>query len=170
MEHNSNFTSAQMTAMRAFVTSMYTSIPHVAVSVDSSDGSNSFDFTTAYNASSQPNLGHTTILRNASGSQLRPQVRKESDDEHWSANLWTHNTWSAVTTASGFRESLATTGDPSSTGLGVGANGFLFPSTIRYQNSTGGGAMFGTPHLDSWSNGAGGTGNILNSKTYFLVK
>ncbi len=166
----SNFTSAQMTAMRAFITSMYTSIPHVAISVDASDGANSYDFTTAYNSNTQANLGHTTNLKNASSDILRPQVRKESDDEHWSANLWTHNTWSAVTTGTGFRESLSTTGDPSSTGLGVGANGFLFPKQINYQASTGGGANFGTPHLDSWSNGASGTGNILNNKTYFLVK
>ena len=166
----SNFTSAQMTAMRAFATSMYTSIPHVAISVDASDGANSFDFTTTYNSNTQANLGHTTNLKNASSDILRPQVRKESDDEHWSAHLWTHNTWSGLTTATGWRESLSTVGDPSSTGLGVGANGFLFPKQINYQASTGGGANFGTPHLDSWSNGAGGTGNMLNSKTYFLVK
>ena len=30
--------------------------------------------------------------------------------------------------------------------------------------------MFGTPKLDNWSNGVGGTGNTLNSRTYFLVK
>jgi len=167
----SNFTSAQMTAMRAFITSMYTSIPHVAISVDASDGAGSYDYTTAYNSNTQSDSqGHSTILKNAGLDKFRPQVRKESDDEHWSANLWTHNTWSAVTTASGYRESLSTTGDPSSTGLGVGANGYLFPKQINYQASTGGGANFGTPHLDSWSNGAGGTGNKLNSKTYFLVK
>ena len=166
----SNFTSAQMTAMRAFATSMYTSIPHVALSVDASDGGSGYDFTTTYNSNTQANLGHTTNLKNASSDILRPQVRKESDDEHWSAHIWTHNTWSALTTATGWRESLSTVGDPSSTGLGVGANGFLFPKQINYQASTGGGANFGTPHLESWSNGASGTGNILNNKTYFLVK
>jgi len=166
----SNFTSAQMTAMRAFTTSMYTSIPHIAVEVDSSDGASGYDFTTAYNSQSQTNLGHFTLIKNAQGTYWRPQVRKDGTDENWSANLWTHNTWSAYRTSSSWRESLSTTGDPSSTGLGVGANGFLFPVSINYGCSTGGGAMFGTPKLDSWSNGVGGSGNTLNNRTYFLVK
>jgi hypothetical protein len=157
--------------MRAFVTSMYTSIPHVALEVDSSDGGSSYDFTTAYNNSSQPNKGHITIIKNANGDVIRPQVRKNDTDEYWSAGLWTHNTWSEVNfSGQGFRESLGTTGDPSSTGLGVGANGFLFPVQIYYGCSTGGGASFGTPKLTQWSNGASGTGNVLNSRAYFLVK
>ena len=166
----SNFSSTEMTAMRAFASSMYTGIPHVAVEVDSSDGGTSYNVTTAYNDNTQANLGHTTILKNAAGNKLRPQVRKDGTDEHWSAHLWTHNTWSAVKTSASWSESLNTTGDPSNVGLGTGANGWLFPSTINYQASTGGGAMFGTPHLPSWSNGASGTGNVLNSRTYFLVK
>ena len=166
----SNFTSAQVTALRAFATSMYTSIPHVAVSVDASDGTGSFDFTSAYNSNTQPQLGHTTILSNASGDLLRPQVRKEGGDEEWTYNKWTHNTWSAGSTDGTFRENLSTTGDPSSVGLGVGANGFLFPSQIRYHASTGGGAMFGTPWLPNWNNGSGGTSNKLNNKIYFMVK
>ena len=166
----SNFSSAEMTAMRAFVTSMYSSIPHVAVECDSSDGASSYDFPTAYNSNTQANLGHTTILKNAQGNKIRPQVRKDGTDEHWSAHLWTHNTWEAYRTSSAWREDLSTVGDPTNVGLGTGANGWLFPSTINYQASTGGGAMFGTPKLDNWSNGAGGTGNTLNSRTYFLVK
>jgi len=166
-----NFTDAEMTAMRAFVTSMYTSIPHVAIECDSSDGGGNYDFTTAYNSQSQQNKGHITLIKNAQGTYIRPQVRKNNTDEHWSAGIWTHNTWSEVNfSGQGFRESLSTTGDPSSTGLGVGANGWLFPVSINYGNSTGGGASFGTPKLTQWSNGAGGTGNVLNSRAYFLVK
>ena len=166
-----NFTSGQVTALRAFTTSMYASIPHVAVEVDSSDGGSSYNFTTAYNDNTQANLGHTTILKNAAGNKLRPQVRKDGTDEHWSAHLWTHNTWSAVKTSGSWAESnLGTVGDPSSVGLGTGANTFIFPATVNYQASTGGGAMFGTPHLPSWSNGISGTGNKLNSKVYFMIK
>ena len=166
----SNFSSAEVTALRVFTTAMYSSIPHVAVECDSSDGAGSFDFTTTYNSSTQPNLGHTTILKNASGSYLRPQIKKDGTDENWSAHLWTHNTWSAYRTSSTWRESLSTVGDPTNVGLGTGANTFIYPAEIRYQASTGGGAMFGTPKLDNWSNGVGGTGNTLNSRTYFLVK
>tara|TARA_S200000501_G_C20814720_1_gene740017 strand:+ start:24 stop:1715 length:1692 start_codon:yes stop_codon:yes gene_type:complete len=165
-----NFTSGQVTALRAFATSMYTGIPHVATEVDASDGGSSYDFTTAYNDNTQANLGHTTILKNAAGNKLRPQVRKDGTDEHWSASLWTHNTYSQTSTSGVFRENLSSMGDPTNVGLGVGANGWLFPSTINYQASTGGGANFGTPYLRSWSNGEGGTGNYKNSKVYFMIK
>lgn len=165
-----NFTSGQVTALRAFTTSMYTGIPHVAIEVDASDGGSSYDFTTAYNDNTQANLGHTTILKNAAGNKLRPQVRKDGTDEHWSASLWTHNTYSQVSTSGVFRENLSSMGDPSSVGLGTGANTFIFPATINYQASTGGGANFGTPYLRSWSNGEGGTGNYKNSKVYFMIK
>ncbi|QDP45623.1 MAG: hypothetical protein Unbinned5374contig1001_54, partial [Prokaryotic dsDNA virus sp.] len=79
-------------------------------------------------------------------------------------------TWTAYRTSSTWRESLSTVGEPTNVGLGTGANTFIYPAEIRYQASTGGGAMFGTPKLDNWSNGVGGTGNTLNSRTYFLVK
>ena len=167
----SNFTSGQVTALRTFTTAMYTGIPHVATEVDASDGGSSYDFTTAYNDNTQANLGHTTILKNAAGNKLRPQVRKDGTDEHWSASLWTHNTYSQISTSGVFRETLGgTVGDPSSVGLGTGANTFIFPATVNYQASTGGGANFGTPYLRSWSNGEGGTGNYKNSKVYFLIK
>lgn len=166
-----NFTSGQVTALRAFTTSMYTGIPHVAVEVDASDGGGSYDFTTAYNDNTQANLGHTTILKNAAGNKLRPQVRKDGTDEHWSASLWTHNTYSQTSTSGVFRETLGgTVGDPTNVGLGTGANTFIFPATINYQASTGGGAMFGTPYLRSWSNGQGTSGNLKNGKVYFLIK
>ena len=165
-----NFTSGQVTALRAFTTSMYTGIPHVATEVDASDGGSNYDFTTAYNDNTQANLGHTTILKNAAGNKLRPQVRKDGTDEHWSASLWTHNTYSQISTSGTFRENLSSMGDPTNVGLGTGANTFIFPSTIRYQASTGGGANFGTPYLRSWSNGEGGTGNYKNSKVYFMIK
>lgn len=152
----SNFSLAQITALRNIVTQLSPYTPHCGLEVDAQGSGVQTNWRQDYTS----NIGgHANWLR-IGNDYMRSTPSENASDERGVAFFWTHNTYEVQLFGGGSLDYSVGGGTP--TGL---PSGFIFPDAIKFSGTTGGGSMFGTPYM-SFS----GFENRRNNRNYFLCK